>query len=161
MRETMVVAISVFAVACSTPGAAVVSSEAAAPAATELLLLPVAIDLLAAALVQLALLAWVAHAPALMLGLALVNERKAEYRQNGIQYYRPWLFMLTDGSPTDSVEMASTILRDEELSNGVAFFSVLVQGADPEVVASLSSRPPIKLRGLAFRAKQFFPRRRN
>lgn len=88
---------------------------------------------------------------ALMLGLALVNERKAEYRQHGIAYYRPWLFMLTDGNPTDSIDAASAILRDEELNNGVAFFSVLVQGADPDIAASLSTRPPIRLRGLAFR----------
>jgi uncharacterized protein YegL len=88
---------------------------------------------------------------ALMLGLALVNERKTEYRVNGIQYYRPWIFMLTDGNPTDSVEAAGTILKMEEQNNGVAFFSVLVQDADPEPIAGLSSQPPIPLRGLAFR----------
>ena len=88
---------------------------------------------------------------ALMLGLALVNERKAQYRQNGIAYYRPWLFMLTDGNPTDSIDAASALLRDEELNNGAMFFSVLVQGADPEIAVSLSTRPAIKLRGLAFR----------
>jgi len=88
---------------------------------------------------------------ALMLGLALINERKAEYRKNGIQYYRPWLFMLTDGNPTDSIESASHILKLEEQQQGVAFFSVLVQDADPEPIAELSTRPPIRLRGLAFR----------
>ncbi|MDA1174911.1 MAG: VWA domain-containing protein [Chloroflexi bacterium] len=88
---------------------------------------------------------------ALMLGLALTNERKSEYRANGIQYYRPWLFMLTDGNPTDSIEAAADLLRLEEENNGVRFFSVLVQDADPEPVASLSSQRPIPLRGLAFR----------
>ena len=88
---------------------------------------------------------------ALMLSLALVNERKTEYRVNGIQYYRPWIFMLTDGNPTDSVEAAGNILKMEEQNNGVAFFSVLVQDADPEPITGLSSKPPIPLRGLAFR----------
>ena len=59
--------------------------------------------------------------------------------------------MLTDGNPTDSVEAAGNILKLEEQNNGVAFFSVLVQDADPEPISGLSSRPPIPLRGLAFR----------
>ena len=41
------------------------------------------------------------------LGSALdmaVNEialQKAAYKESGIEYYRPWLFVMTDGEPTD------------------------------------------------------------
>lgn len=33
--------------------------------------------------------------------LDAIDERKKEYRKQGIAYYRPWLFVLTDGQPTD------------------------------------------------------------
>ena len=88
---------------------------------------------------------------AVMLGLALVNERKAEYRANGIQYYRPWIFMLTDGNPTDSIDSARQLIHMEEQQNGVSFFSVVMQNADIGPIADLSTRPPIRLRGLAFK----------
>lgn len=35
-------------------------------------------------------------------GLDAIEARKAEYKRHGVSYYRPWLFVLTDGAPTDN-----------------------------------------------------------
>ncbi len=40
-------------------------------------------------------------------GIAMVNDRKAEYRRNGIAYYRPWIWLITDGGPTDEWQSAA------------------------------------------------------
>jgi uncharacterized protein YegL len=82
--------------------------------------------------------------------LGLVRERKGVYRQNGIQYYRPWVFMVTDGAPTDDVTAATQQLRSEEDAKGVAFFAVGVANADMGRLAQISTRAPLKLQGLQF-----------
>lgn len=86
--------------------------------------------------------------------LDLVRDRKAVYKQNGIQYYRPWVFMITDGEPTgedSSVwQTAAQRLQQEENHKGVAFFAVGVQNANMEILGKISVRQPLSLRGLQF-----------
>lgn len=86
--------------------------------------------------------------------LDLVEERKKAYKASAIQYYRPWIFMITDGAPTDSWEMAAKKMQQAELENRVLFFAVAVQGADMTKLKQISSpeRPPILLNGLDFRS---------
>jgi len=84
--------------------------------------------------------------------LALLRERKEIYKQNGLDYFRPWIFTITDGKPTDKGwESVAEQVRQEEARKGVVFYGVGVEGADLQTLAKFSlSRPPLKLKGLAF-----------
>ena len=83
--------------------------------------------------------------------IALVNQRKAAYRHNGISYYRPWIFLITDGEPTDSWQHAAELVRAGEQSKAFAFFVIGVEGAKFDVLQQLSVRQPLRLNGLQFR----------
>jgi uncharacterized protein YegL len=82
--------------------------------------------------------------------LELVRERKETYRANGVNYYRPWIFLITDGSPTDPWESAAKAVKVAEADGSVSFFPVGVQQANLDVLAKISSRDPLKLDGLRF-----------
>lgn len=82
--------------------------------------------------------------------LDMIDRRKVEYRDNGIVYYRPWVFLITDGAPTDDWKQAAARVREMEEANGVAFFAVGVEGADMGVLEQLAVRAPLKLQGLQF-----------
>lgn len=86
--------------------------------------------------------------------LDLLQARKSQYRNNGIAYYRPWVFLITDGAPQGEEEMvvqaAAQRIAEEEQNKRVAFFAVGVGDADMGRLAQISVRTPVKLNGLNF-----------
>ncbi len=86
--------------------------------------------------------------------LDLLQARKTQYRTNGVAYYRPWVFLITDGEPQGEephvIEQAAQRIRDEEGSKRVAFFAVGVENANMDRLRSIVVRTPVRLIGLNF-----------
>ena len=80
---------------------------------------------------------------AVICGLDLVEARKAEYKNNAISYYRPWVVLFTDGDASDPdtiVEAAARVKAAEEAKK-VAFFAFGVGvEADKDTLRLLSQR---------------------
>ena len=87
------------------------------------------------------------------LALDEIEKRKQMYRDNGIDYFRPWLFLITDGEPTEHQEVVNDMsrrLKDADSQKRVAAFSVGVEGANMDMLARISPRRPLMLKGLDF-----------
>jgi uncharacterized protein YegL len=100
------------------------------------------------------------HTPmgeAVVQACGLLEERKQKYKQAGISYFRPWIFLITDGAPTDYDthywRTAVDLVREGEASKKLLFFGVTVQNADKGKLNELcpSNRPAMQLKGLSFR----------
>lgn len=90
---------------------------------------------------------------AINFALDRIEDRKKSYKANGIAYYRPWIFMITDGAPTDYWQSAATRVHNSEANKKVLFFAVGVEGANMEILNQISppNRAALKLDGLNFK----------
>lgn len=85
-------------------------------------------------------------------GLELLRVRKEMYREAGLQYFRPWVFLISDGEPTDQFDESARAARQEEAGRGLSFFVVGVERANMDKLAEIAppGRPPVRLKGLQF-----------
>ncbi len=91
---------------------------------------------------------------AIEFALNLLETRKTVYKQNNILYYRPWIFLITDGAPTDGWEYAAHSVREADANRRLCFFAVGVENANMNILKQIAppERPPLLLNGLDFRS---------
>ena len=96
---------------------------------------------------------------AILQGIDSIEKRKNIYKEQGVNYYRPWIFMITDGEPTDMKkgdqkwQMIKDRIADCEKHGKLLFFSVGVEPANMNLLSEImpQSRGPIKLHQGNFR----------
>jgi uncharacterized protein YegL len=88
---------------------------------------------------------------AILRAIDAVAERKQLYKQNGLHYYRPWIFFITDGQPTDVWQPAAEKVREGEKNKAFAFFAIGVDNANMDILRQISVRAPLELKGNKFR----------
>lgn len=97
---------------------------------------------------------------AVKISLDSLENRKEEYQRNGVDYYQPWLVLMTDGAPyggSEAVlnEQIARVQRMVENRKLTVFPIGIGAEADMSVLARFSpGRSPLKLKGLNFR--EFF-----
>lgn len=77
------------------------------------------------------------------LAIDKVKERNRFYNDMGTPCFRPWIFMITDGAPTDDISAARQRILDEESKGAhgkLKFWAVGVPGYNKDVLTSLTKR---------------------
>ncbi len=81
-------------------------------------------------------------------GIELIKNRKDQYRANGISFYRPWIFLITDGAPTDEWQSAAALIKQGEMAKSFAFFAIGVQKADMNILRQSVCQGTVKTPGI-------------
>lgn len=89
-------------------------------------------------------------APAVEQAIEMVEERSRFYRRMGTEPYKPWIVLISDGEPLDSID--SVVSRVEELTENakLALWALSVPGANNKVLHKLAGRRVLNLSGYDF-----------
>lgn len=88
-----------------------------------------------------------------LLALEKIEEQKKVLSSHGITYFRPWLFVMTDGEPTDAAGTWQTACRtalDYESRNKVLIYSIGIGECNLTKLGQLSTEPPRRLSAADF-----------
>jgi len=88
---------------------------------------------------------------AITLGAELVEERRKALEAQGISLLRPWIWLMTDGKPTDDTTRTERMIERGESNDRFLFFAVGTESADFGALDRISVRAPVRLNGLDFR----------
>lgn len=90
------------------------------------------------------------------MGLDLLDARKDDYKRAGVDYYQPWMVIMTDGVPTDDITSASSRIHSLVTGKKLTVFPIAIgDAANMGTLGKFSpTRPPLRLQGLNFR--EFF-----
>ena len=89
---------------------------------------------------------------ALLFAREQLRSRRRAYQEAGIPHYRPWMWIVTDGAPTDNWRSSLDEVRKETDAGKLEVFTIGTSTADFRVLRELSSpRPPVKLREAKYR----------
>jgi len=72
-----------------------------------------------------------------------VKERNNFYASMGTPAFKPWIFMITDGAPTDNIDLAAKRIREEENKGTygkLKFFALGVPGYEKKSLLDLTYR---------------------
>lgn len=95
---------------------------------------------------------------AVNLALDSLETRKQEYRDYGVDYYHPWLILMTDGCPNgDKQELERAVARVAEMVSKrklIVFPIGVGPGADMDTLGRFASSalPPFRIEALEFRS---------
>lgn len=88
---------------------------------------------------------------AMELALKKIEDQKCLYDSWGITSKRPWIFLISDGEPTDyGWEESAKICRYAQKNKKVVIHAIGTQGANLDKLAKFSLLPPKRLTGLKF-----------
>ena len=96
---------------------------------------------------------------AVNMALDCLEKRKQEYKQKGVDYFQPWLVLMTDGTPNGSQQELNTAISRVQRMVKDGKLTVFPMGVGPEadmsVLAKFSpKRSPMKIRETKY--KEFF-----
>ena len=93
------------------------------------------------------------------LALDLLEQRKSDYSNKGVDYYQPWLVLMTDGNPTDDISNAVKRVQELYGQRKLTVFSIAI-GEDASLntlkkFSSLKNNMVLKVKS-AEHFKEFF-----
>lgn len=83
-------------------------------------------------------------------GMNELDKRIELYKSEGRNYYQPWVFLISDGEPTDEWRSSASRIQLEQQEEKVVFFVVGVNKANMDILNQLSLTGAKKLAGLNF-----------
>lgn len=88
--------------------------------------------------------------PAIREAVSKINERSRFYRRMGTEPYKPWIVLISDGEPFDSVEEMSAEISPMVDTGKLAFWALSVPGANNEVLHKLAGQRVLNLKDYDF-----------